>query len=68
MRRFLPISAMFLVGLSQTVFPVIQLHSQAVHRCCTVKDCRQREVKPNLRLAQRSHLFGFLADQTGQDL
>jgi hypothetical protein len=65
MRRFHSICVALLAGIAQTIVPRIPLHAQVVHICCTTEDCKNRQVKPNLRLVKSTHLFGVLADPSG---
>jgi hypothetical protein len=65
MRRFHFCSVALLVGFAQTTLPIVRVQAQVVHLCCTAQDCRARRVKPNLRLARATHLFGVLTDVSG---
>ncbi len=65
MRRFHSICVALLTGFAQTTVPDSPLHAQVVHLCCTTEDCKNRQVKPNLRLVKPTHLFGVLADPSG---
>jgi hypothetical protein len=62
---FRSICAAILAGFAQTAISDIPLRAQVVHMCCTTEDCKNRQVKPNLRLVKPTHLFGVLADPSG---
>jgi 5-hydroxyisourate hydrolase-like protein (transthyretin family) len=65
MRRSHFIFVALLIGFVQTTASDVRLHAQAVHICCTAEDCKNRHVKPNLRLVSPTHLSGVLADASG---
>ena len=65
MRRFHLICAALLAGFVQPTIARIPLDAQVAHLCCTTEDCKGRQVKPNLRLVNSTHLFGVLSDPTG---
>ena len=39
--------------------------AQRTHICCTVEDCKDRQITPNLQLTKAVHLSGSLVDQSG---
>ena len=65
MRRFSSACAALLASLAITHIPETPLRAQVVHLCCTTDDCKNRQVKPNLRVQKPTHLYGVLSDQTG---
>lgn len=65
MQSFCSICLALLTVFAQTAVPEIALHAQVGHLCCTRDDCKNRRIKPNLQLNKPTHLFGVLADPSG---
>ena len=64
MCRIVRVSEMFLT-LTIAAACISPLPAQTTHICCNSEDCAKRQVKPNLRLIETTHLFGSVVDPSG---